>query len=111
MPETSVNKHSKPLLLKNKIWIAKQREAPTPALAAASPHQLGKQNFCGFISMRTNAGHEFGAFLFRNGVCHGVRKLFDFDAKRHIRFYFFQPAIVCVNDAAERVDKFRLFPA
>ena len=108
MPEAPINKDGQSLLSKNEVGIAEKGETPPPSRKTGSPQEFHNERLCRFVAMPVNSGHQFGAFLFRDDVCHGYRKLFDFNFERHICFNFCQTPIVGRNDPLKGVEKIRL---
>ena len=70
MPKTTVNKNCQSLFRKSKIWIAKQREIPSPAYNFIFTEDASKFDFRGFVSFRLNCSHDLRPLHFGNDIGH-----------------------------------------
>lgn len=68
VPKTSVHEYGNPVFRENEIRMSHQFGVAAPSGDTVFPKQRNKPKFRTFVSLRTDLGHHFRAFLLRHGI-------------------------------------------
>lgn len=68
VPKTSVHEYGNPVFRENEIRMPHQLGVAAPSGDSVFPKQRNKPKFRTFVSLRTDLGHHFRAFLLRHGI-------------------------------------------
>ena len=70
VPETAIHKQGDPRRAENKVGLAEDRLMPPPARDTVGAEPFDHHHFRGPVAVRTDAGHDGGAFGFGENVRH-----------------------------------------